>query len=778
MNQQKKYILVSLFTLLILGFQNCSPTAFNSITEDVSSLASKASGNGGGYEGKPDDLYLRYLPQYSCEGTESFKDRIFIKDGKYFLQETVFNQCGANPRELLPTELLRSPYQAEFIIALDFLFKRFDKAPESTPSLLPETLCRDNFEKPTFEIVTHFDSSNNTANTNVYFLNSVSKSPEQQFDSSTSRLFSGRSVQYSAFNGNLRFQVDLTAGAGTYLRRFKATLQQAPEFLGTANSSATLTCVTGGGLDSKVWPLKEMVDRNLDYVRVGKYNGDIFFVGRLPTHVNWSRLYRFKAGQKYQDLSAEILGNDFAVRRFSLLENSDKVMLVGNPASDSWNSYGYIFNPDQKGSARRFFNRGNERAEGLTGYGAFDSTPIEIAPGIFGMSISKLLMIDGRGNYTDQFYRIFNYATEAIDDFLKSKRPVQTIFNRQKTLALSFIDDLSGIPQLQTLTLATRVTRSFPLTAPGDCKVTLSISGWQTANLIYSEATNEAIFQVACATTTHVYAVSLNSGSIRLIAENQLVTWASKDGNQLLLAAPGQVITDLGGYAAVTYNPLEMAFYNMASNRRITTGIDPHLRTSTDPASLSSFSNHMYQSGYLALIATNSSNHVFGLSTGVDPKLHAYDPASGLSKNICNIDEESLVTIGDVNAKTAYALTYHRELKAFKYYALSFSEGCALMNSFPSPDRILVRNIIATAWGIGLALMKDANAYTDTSATDHVIFIPHNNRPTLHLNPDGRELKRIQQMELSADGNFIYLVGDRGQMGGGVSSLFRFDPMK
>lgn len=772
----KPSLFIFAFVLLLLSFQNCSPLGFNSLDQQLSSLTNKVNGNGGGYEGKPDNEYLRYLPQYSCEGKESYKDRIYIENGKFFLQQTQFNQCAAPPRELLPSELNHSPFQVDFIVALDFLFKYYEYTPSGIPTHLPEALCRDDFDNPKFEIITHYDSVTKTSNGRIYFKDS-SGQIQQANDDSIARLFSGGAVDYSGFDASLKMKLDLSQGDGANLRRFKATVTSLPSFL--MSQSARLTCVTGGGLDSKMWPLKEIVDRKMEAIKINPLNGDVFFEGRSPTHVNWSRIYRLKAGRAYQDVSTDIFGSGHVVRHFQYIVNSKYMFVTGTQYGDGFNTYGYIFDPDTLGSVKMVYNRGSERSEYFTeSIGNSDTKVVQAMPGIFGFDLQKIIWNNGSGTFDDHFYRLYDYQANSKVDFHQSATIGSTIYNRDFTKAFSFVNDSLMVTRIESLELATREVRSYPLPVVAGCSTIYTSNYWGPPNFIFVDSTKEIIYQYQCSSGDLLtYILNTVSGTTRELAKGKTLLWTSSDGDLTLFGSASAT----PGYAnalLISYNPRSVAAFKASTNFWSNTSIDPHLTSSTDATSLKYFLPNTYKSGYNATLAHNQiSGHLFGLSAGTTPALFGFDSNQGQEKLLCqSLTNEKYLFIGDVKGTNPYLVTYNSQTETYKYYGLSMDQGCKLINSFPSTRRG-VRSLIATPLGIAMGVTSEDEIGPHYLNPDTVVFLSNTGRAALHLNPSGREFSRLSQLEPASDGKRLFLVGYTGNDSVN-SSLYVFEPDK
>jgi hypothetical protein len=242
-----------LSSILLLAFQNCTQYRFKSLTDDLplKYLAAENSGNGGGYEGKPQGSFFRFLPDYTCEGKAAYKDLIVIKGDKILLFENRPNFCAKEPVELKWTDLVLSPFQNDFFTYNNLVYAHQEPSLAQIPDRLTEVVCRDNFTQPKFEIYTLFDINKNTTVTRVSFFGGTG-SPSLVEDLSSTRVRSESLVQYSAFSKGLEFEVnffDPVLGA-TQLYKGKVTAKSAS--MSEKIASDQLVCALASDLEPKV----------------------------------------------------------------------------------------------------------------------------------------------------------------------------------------------------------------------------------------------------------------------------------------------------------------------------------------------------------------------------------------------------------------------------------------------------------------------------------------------------------------------------------------------
>ncbi len=302
----KKFLYSLSILLVMLLFQNCGMQAALNQTHLLST--NKLSGNGGGYEGKPEGTYYHYIPSFTCEGKTSAEQVTEIINGQAFLYENKNNQCGNQSAPIPISDINISPFQKEFISVKDSLFKRYEVKPVGIPNNIAEILCRDDFENPTFEIISHYDREKNEALTRVYLAD------QQISDFSVSRILSMNEVQY--VSKNVAFKVDLSKAAFPNKK-----------FAGQINSSTIvglpvrpLVCVIGGSLDTSKWSLKVLTNTDAGFFKLLK-NNEIYFFSEVSRTYFSSQFFNsvthvFKIGvdNVVSDFSKLILGEEYNVK--------------------------------------------------------------------------------------------------------------------------------------------------------------------------------------------------------------------------------------------------------------------------------------------------------------------------------------------------------------------------------------------------------------------------------------------------------------------------------
>jgi hypothetical protein len=235
---------IFLFCAILLTsvlFQNCSQK--QSFISLIPNISSKASGNGGGYDGKLEGSYYHYIPNYTCEGKKSYKDKIVISENKIYLYENQVDVCAKTPREIRIDEITTSAFENEFIIAKNNIFAHSELDSTGIPENLTDVVCREDSVLPTYEVVTQYNKVKNISSTRVYFLN-TSKNIERFEDTNTLRLLSIEKAEFSAFQGGLKFKVYLDHKAGEII--------STNEIWNDRIKTKKMICTNGSNLESRL----------------------------------------------------------------------------------------------------------------------------------------------------------------------------------------------------------------------------------------------------------------------------------------------------------------------------------------------------------------------------------------------------------------------------------------------------------------------------------------------------------------------------------------------
>jgi hypothetical protein len=246
----KKLPILLFSAVLLLSFQNCTRYAFLPLHGEFSlkSTDSTDGGNGGGYDGKPDATYYRYVPGFSCEGKSSYKDRLEVRGEALFLFENHLQTCATQSRPLSSADVLRSPLQQDSVSLNDFIYTKearpADERFQPNSPAIEEVLCRDDFTQPQLEIITQFSESQNTTKTRVYTSTAGGGTVRMVEDLAAVRNYSGSHIEYNSFAGDLDFKVSLEQILPGTQRRFVGEVGAARGAVLSPLKAKKLVCIT------------------------------------------------------------------------------------------------------------------------------------------------------------------------------------------------------------------------------------------------------------------------------------------------------------------------------------------------------------------------------------------------------------------------------------------------------------------------------------------------------------------------------------------------------
>jgi hypothetical protein len=227
---------------ILVAFQNCAKYSFRNLTSE---LTLKSSGNGGGYDGKLAGTYFHFIPHFTCEGRESFKDMIEVHDGRFFLFENQPEACAKVSRELKSEEIILSSLQNDLFLFADHIFMREASDLTQIPKSIPELLCRDNYSQPQFEVAAFYDVDKNTSILKIF-----SSASSSSTYSDSNRILSWPQISYSSASANLNFNVDLDSSSLAKPGQIKGKVASSLEIYKL--TSENLTCALGGGLEPRI----------------------------------------------------------------------------------------------------------------------------------------------------------------------------------------------------------------------------------------------------------------------------------------------------------------------------------------------------------------------------------------------------------------------------------------------------------------------------------------------------------------------------------------------
>lgn len=241
----------------LILFQNCSQVGF--IADDLNFL--KSSNNGGGYGGKPDGDFYRFVPGFMCEEAESYLMHIAISTTSIDLTENKRLACGAVKQQLAPEAIDTSIYQGDIVGYQEGIFEGATQLPMKIPSNLVEVWCRDDHTYNGIETMTHYDRTTSLALNRIYYATPNSDGSYQRkkiSDFPVGRVLDDKTVIVKDGQGfELIVHRDQPAAeAGLFVAHMDAVIDG-------AKVSRDTSCRLGGSLDADIWPAQRIVDTNV-----------------------------------------------------------------------------------------------------------------------------------------------------------------------------------------------------------------------------------------------------------------------------------------------------------------------------------------------------------------------------------------------------------------------------------------------------------------------------------------------------------------------------------
>lgn len=689
-------------------------------------MSFKDSGNGGGYEGKPNGIYYHYVPSYTCEGQPSPEQITEIKDGQAYLYANTTDQCASQNQLISNSEIGFSPFQNEFISVNNKLFKRYEVKPQGIPDSLAEILCRDNFENPTYEVVSHFDRIKNEALTRVYF------SDRKIEDFPVSRVLSMDKLQYVAKGISLK--VNLSAGADGK-GRFEGVIEKSE----IANlSPGAMTCIIGGSMDTSHWSLKALTSIDAGPFHLG-LNGAVMFFSEISRNYFSSNFYTyvqhvFKIGLDglVEDFTKRILGAEYNIIYYVGPVHDDLFIFAARLTSEVWPS---LF----------VYDSVTNRTKKLTNLVAESPTEAYIRANPV-LTKDRRLVYDTMVAYTAPqikgFIRVYDLVTDTITQLATIDDHYAGHFVNANGKSVFFFwndkDDISN--SIEIYDFDRMQSTILPVKAADGCKIAM----FETQLFTFEEKIIG--IQVCGTSATELIRISLVDGSVKSFGEFKRRYWTTPDLKWLVI-------------------PMEKGsrIVNLRTDEFWSAPIDPYFMLVRPDGS---YDDAIGNSG--PKIGYDNSRYIFGFGGDTsNPTAYKVDTQTQAFSEICNNVSGRKLDIGILPDHRAFVFTYDSELKVYRFYEAKQDGSCVRINEFPS-QYPTVPKFISTNIGFGLLL---GNSLSNTTSvwTREAVFVPIDGRPPLKFNRDGNS---NWEMEVSSNRNRIIL---RGPDAAGTVRIFSFD---
>lgn len=311
------FILLSSF-ILIFSFQNCSEAPLHLFSQSSGSAETSSENNGQGYNGKG---YYRYVPEFTCEQNEAPNAFIEVNNTTVTITENNSVSCNATKKTLPVSEIDSSIYQNEVIGYQEGIFEGSDQYPQKIPSNLVEVWCKDRNDEQGIETLTHFDRLTNLAVNRTYY--SLNGNKKKIDDFSVARTISNQTV---LIRDNKGFELTVYRNRpAPQFGLFKAHLSAVIE--GKAVNLETY-CRLGGSLDPKIWPAKQIIDTNINFLRISPQLDSVAYTARSPNGPGYELYVAKMDGGQPKRVSKPMLGTGITLGTSNFEYTSDGKSLV------------------------------------------------------------------------------------------------------------------------------------------------------------------------------------------------------------------------------------------------------------------------------------------------------------------------------------------------------------------------------------------------------------------------------------------------------------------
>ena len=319
MKMRMKILYIFTLTAIIGCFQNCNQVHFASRMPNAEN--SKSDNNGTGYGGKPKGQFYRFNPDFTCENKSASVSNIQVTSDQILYTENQKLQCGAIKQNLDPSLIDTSIYQHDIIGYKEGIFEGLQTTPQSIPANLVEVWCRTSEDTNGIETITHFDRTNEKADTEIYYTDT--SGPVKQ-TLVVSRVASAQKVTVSDGAGFLLevYRDKPAAEFGLFQGKLDAVIE------GGKKVSLPTSCRLGGSVDPQFWPAVQIVDSTVELLKVAN---DLSFFGYTATiGASPARLYTSDMlGQTQKPVTPPMLLT--GVKNFEISPDQKSLVYWGDP---------------------------------------------------------------------------------------------------------------------------------------------------------------------------------------------------------------------------------------------------------------------------------------------------------------------------------------------------------------------------------------------------------------------------------------------------------------
>ncbi len=691
-NNGRIFFVYILFSFGILFFfQNCKTD------NGTKSLSSEMGGNGGGYQGKIVGLFYNFIPNNFCADKIEIPKQLATID---FNELSIVNfnkkNCSEESSSLNLSNVLVSQFQNEVVAINKQIFVKYEERPIQIPNNLVEVLCRDQFEKPNFEVIIRFDRETQGVTANLYSTKGSS------VKNNLSRILSYDYVNYQSENLNLNLKFTQSKGSIEQIHQGEITFD---------SNKKTLNCIIGGALDTSSWKSKLVSNYNIKRFSVVN-NRTPFFFADVNTK-DKTQMFKILDDDSVVNLTEKLLGTDFVLLS-SLPFSEDIFPFISWKFGEMKNSTILAYN-DRTQDILPLYDR-TEEQEGLGGF--LLGTVIENQ-----ISKSGYVILPLKNYLTNKItVRVIDTTNKKVtEEFELNANEYSNSVILPNTDDVIFLvkESITNKTLIKFHNLLSQQDKFFTTQIPEGCN-----SGFIDANSnnqIFIHNPQVLIFLKCSAFPEDVFLYNLNlsSGEVYKVATNVKINWVS-DEKKWIYFEDLKIINR------------KKAFYNLETKQIIYTNLK------VAPWGEQNILNNLlgpFRKDPWDLrndIIYNMDHVVFFDPYNRPLKIIYQNLENSKTELICENTQGETRRIGYFAENKIYVVKYDHLTSTFIFYLADLkSKECRYLNQINSQFQF-IETAMRTSLGFTISLKENNN-----NVLAENILVPIDGRPPLKLNPVG-----------------------------------------
>lgn len=736
---QKSFVIIFL-SILILSFQNCSEVPLRFISFSSDSAETTSDNNGQGYNGK---VYYRYTPEFTCQQTEAPSASLEIVGSAVTVTENSQLLCNGNKKTLSTSDIDNSIYQNDVVGYLEGIYEGAAQYPQKIPANLVEVWCKDSNDERGIETLTYFDRNFNLAvNRTYYSVNGIKKIVP---DFSVARTISNQTVLVRDANGfELTVYRDQPA---PQFGLFKANLTAIIE--GKSVSRETY-CRLGGTLDPKIWPAKQLIDMNINFLKVSPQLDSVAYTSRNQSSTGYELFVSKIDGTKAIRVSKAMMGAGITIGFANFHFTADGKSLIYSGDERIANIM-ELFRVDIDGTKHIQLSPASMATAGgvmpdfeISNDGAtvyfHNKKSANYSSTLMGTSLLAL----SPSVWTISPPTVYYSTTSGL-------KPTGGVFNfsvskNQPKVSFSFLD--GGGSQFSFIYIAnndgTELVKYSP-PAPYTKWVAGGIHSINSVDYLIGSATgavdNPGFMQEVV--------IPLSSGSEVIHTPSQLSAQiTSANGVYKLLTDPDPSIS------------ANMYFFNTTTGKLISL---PATYRLISPFVIDGYFSKDANSFITQTLASDNKYRAISIAT-----------ADGTITNICPVLTAANMRINELDGNNFLILNYNNTEKILDIYLKKPQEECRLVNRVPSPDHSMVNarmlDISPDKQNVLIYLHNNADGFDGRFKGSHLYSVPLNGLSPVLINAPLSANQFVTMARFLKDSKSVIYQGD--QMVPGQLNLF------